>query len=676
MRGRSLRARLTLLYTGLAAIVLGLSLLAVYAVTRSEALSRLDKSLRADAAALKSRAEGAEGGEGAAPDERFVNARDVVASGHMLALRDSGRVIASSPVARDLVGEAVRRHAFTGADQMLSIDVDGQQFRVAVVPADTGEYAIAAGSLEQVTEAEESLLHTALIAGAIGILVTAIGAWFATRRGLRPLESITAVANDVASDAMELRTGLDDQDEIGAVAAAIDRMLNRLQQAFDAQRRFLEDVSHELRTPLTLARGHLELVAENSEATAEERSEAVSVAIEEIDRVARLVDGLLQLARATEVDRLSIGAVPVAPLLEAVAGQMSPAAGPRVAGPGTRRRLCRSGRVGAASDHFQSGPQRRRAQSGAAADRARCDCAGRPPPHLRGRPRERRRPGHRRSCLRALHPRRKRRRSRAFDLPCTGGGATRLDLAYLEGGRGDDRHAGAAGRGPLAGSGYDDITHGVGRGDRWNQRRTGPVPLCDTSSWRSTRIRMCSSASSRSLVSATAASTGSSPGRVRPRPGACSIGWPPRAPTSPWCWRGSRRSGRTTADSSITRGGCSRRPSARCWCRRTCGSTPTVRRRSARRWRSAGSTTSSLEPGPPPDEVFHQAVSSFLLEWARERAARATTRAYRRRGVVRARVRPAGGIRELRRSARVLPRRLREGPRADREGRGRAPASR
>ena len=105
---------------------------------------------------------------------------------------------------------------------------------------------------------------------------------------------------------MGLRTGLENRDEIGAVAAAIDRMLNRLETAFDSQKQFLEDASHELRTPLTIARGHLELLAENPDATTEQRDEAVDVAIAEIDRMGRLVDGLLQLARASEVERLNI----------------------------------------------------------------------------------------------------------------------------------------------------------------------------------------------------------------------------------------------------------------------------------------------------------------------------------------------------------------------------------
>jgi signal transduction histidine kinase len=64
-------------------------------------------------------------------------------------------------------------------------------------------------------------------------------------------------------------------------------------------------------------------VAEDPDATAQERSDAVTVAIEEIDRVARLVDGLLELARASEGERLNIGPVAVGPLLETVAAQMS-----------------------------------------------------------------------------------------------------------------------------------------------------------------------------------------------------------------------------------------------------------------------------------------------------------------------------------------------------------------
>ena len=169
----------------------------------------------------------------------------------------------------------------------------------------------------------EGLLHATLLAGVVGVLLTSVGAWFAAKRGLQPLESITALANQVAPDAMGLRTGLDKGDEIGAVAAAIDRMLSRLETAFNAQKRFLEDASHELRTPLTIARGHLELISDVPDATPEQRQQAIVVAIDEIDRMGRLVEGLLQLARASEIERLNIVPVTVEPLLRSITSQLS-----------------------------------------------------------------------------------------------------------------------------------------------------------------------------------------------------------------------------------------------------------------------------------------------------------------------------------------------------------------
>jgi signal transduction histidine kinase len=319
----SLRTRLALLYAGLALIVLAISLVSVYEVAHRDALSRVDSSLRSDARKLGGLAEGAEHGNENDSGERFVHARDAVASGHLLALYDDHRVIAATPEARALATKARASGLFAAQERGGTIDLPSGSFKVSVVPIDRGEYAMAAAPLQPVVESMEGLLHATLLAGVVGVILTSIGAWFAARRGLRPLESITTLANEVAPDALGLRTGLENRDEIGAVAAAIDRMLNRLETAFESQKRFLEDASHELRTPLTIARGHLELLAEDPDATAQRRDEAVTVAIEEIDRMGRLVDGLLQLARASEVERLNIVAVPVGPLLKSIASQLS-----------------------------------------------------------------------------------------------------------------------------------------------------------------------------------------------------------------------------------------------------------------------------------------------------------------------------------------------------------------
>jgi signal transduction histidine kinase len=87
-------------------------------------------------------------------------------------------------------------------------------------------------------------------------------------------------------------------DEVGRLAEAFDRMVARLQEAFASQRRFLSDASHELRTPLTVARGQLELLEESLRGAEPRRSLAVTM--EELDRMRRIVDDLLLLARLDE----------------------------------------------------------------------------------------------------------------------------------------------------------------------------------------------------------------------------------------------------------------------------------------------------------------------------------------------------------------------------------------
>ena len=89
-------------------------------------------------------------------------------------------------------------------------------------------------------------------------------------------------------------------DEIGQLAATFNEMLERLQHAFETQRRFLDDAAHELRTPLTIVGGHLELLDEDPE----ERERTLALVMDELDRMGRLVNDLLLLAKASRPDFL------------------------------------------------------------------------------------------------------------------------------------------------------------------------------------------------------------------------------------------------------------------------------------------------------------------------------------------------------------------------------------
>ncbi|WP_007515177.1 MULTISPECIES: sensor histidine kinase [Pseudofrankia] len=96
------------------------------------------------------------------------------------------------------------------------------------------------------------------------------------------------------------RDGRDGRDEITELARTFNGMLDRLEQAFATQRAFVDDAGHELRTPITIIRGHLELLGDDPD----ERAETIPLVLDELDRMSRMVDDLLVLAKAEQPDFL------------------------------------------------------------------------------------------------------------------------------------------------------------------------------------------------------------------------------------------------------------------------------------------------------------------------------------------------------------------------------------
>jgi len=193
-----------------------------------------------------------------------------------------------------------------------SVEVDEQPYTAAVARDASGISTAAAIPQGQATKRIAALLRALLIAGGIGIALTAVLAWLAARSALRPLSIMTQRAERVTAGRPEARVGpIGGSDEIARLTGAIDEMLGRLQTAFAAQQRFVQDASHELRTPITIARGHLEVLDPTREEPAAVQAE-IDLAVSELDRMGRLVERLLLLARAGEIpaeamQRLDVG---------------------------------------------------------------------------------------------------------------------------------------------------------------------------------------------------------------------------------------------------------------------------------------------------------------------------------------------------------------------------------
>jgi signal transduction histidine kinase len=145
-----------------------------------------------------------------------------------------------------------------------------------------------------------TMLIASLVAlGAVGVIAGGFG-WLLAGRALRPLQQITATARRVADRSLHERIAFDGpHDEVKDLADTFDAMLERLDGAFDSQRRFVANASHELRTPLTINRTLIEVALDNPNAP-EALRQLGGTLLAVNQRHERLIDGLLTLASSQQ----------------------------------------------------------------------------------------------------------------------------------------------------------------------------------------------------------------------------------------------------------------------------------------------------------------------------------------------------------------------------------------
>lgn len=167
-------------------------------------------------------------------------------------------------------------------------------------------------------------LHRAEIVDAVRVLgLSALAAmglagaagWFVAGRVLAPVRLVRMTAEQI-SDSADLTRRLDvpGDDDVAALAGTFNHMIDRLEQAFVVQRHFMDDAGHELRTPITVIRGHLELMGDDPD----ERAETLALVTDELDRMNRIVDDLLILAKAEQPGFLTLDNVELADLTVSV----------------------------------------------------------------------------------------------------------------------------------------------------------------------------------------------------------------------------------------------------------------------------------------------------------------------------------------------------------------------
>jgi two-component system, OmpR family, sensor kinase len=312
-RSVSARARILGWYVLLLAVALVAALFLQRALLLRQAVVDADLALDQEVSELRQLA----GGTDPATGEPFAGdveaifdvflSRNVPLEGESVVTLVRGR-----PYKTDLAGAAlaqtdlVERWAGVTEPVREEVPLANGDLRYLAVPVSLddevlGVFVVGMDMSTRLSAIDDVVRLGALVYGTI-FLVASILAWVAAGGVLRPLRQLRDTAAAISDSDLTRRIPVTGHDEIADLGRSFNAMLDRLEEAFETQRRFVDDAGHELRTPITVIRGNLELMGDEPD----DRSATVGLVTNELDRMARIVDDLLVLAKAEQPDFVEV----------------------------------------------------------------------------------------------------------------------------------------------------------------------------------------------------------------------------------------------------------------------------------------------------------------------------------------------------------------------------------
>jgi heavy metal sensor kinase len=300
LNSKSFRTRLTLQWLMTFGVLLTLTLTAVYFGMRQSLYHSLEDALRTLAGTeVASSMDGPQVHLHPIDSTAIINSHHIEKFVQILTpdyevINQSNQLLSREPlVSREimqtaLAGEAVLTEVTLNGEHGLGLSVDAYRqyvFVVAVPLADT-EDTLAA------------LRRTLLIVGLIALLATGLVGYRLATLALRPVDLMTQRAQLIGRDHLKARLAEPvTDDELSRLAQVLNEMLDRLYQIIESHQQFAADASHELRSPLTSLRSRLEVALRRTR-SAEEYRLVIAESLSEVERLTRLAEDLLELARS------------------------------------------------------------------------------------------------------------------------------------------------------------------------------------------------------------------------------------------------------------------------------------------------------------------------------------------------------------------------------------------
>lgn len=221
------------------------------------------------------------------------------AGGYVQVVGADGEVVAPAGPARLPITDRTRDVA--AGDERAYFDtvrIDGEPVRIYTAPAPR---SLAVQVARPIGELEESLAvvrRRLLLGSLVGVGLAAAMGLLVARRAVKPVDDLTALAEEVAATGdLNRRIDVAGDDEVARLARMFNLMLANLEQARTAQQQLVADASHELRTPLTSLRTNIEVLADMDRLDAAQRRALIDDVVVQLDEFARLIGGLAELTR-------------------------------------------------------------------------------------------------------------------------------------------------------------------------------------------------------------------------------------------------------------------------------------------------------------------------------------------------------------------------------------------
>jgi two-component system, OmpR family, sensor kinase len=300
------RGRLTLWYVGLLAVIL--VVVGAFLILRLQAglITGVDQNLddHANEVAIDLR-----GGDSSFENLTTSSLRALSRGAFAAQLENSdGKVLRSTddPTGRQpMISPAVRAEVLRGGPVRTTTRLGPERARFRVLAVryphnGATDVLVVARSLVDVDESVRRLRLLLILAVPVAVAVAGAGGWLLARKALLPVARMTNKAEVISADRLQERVAVPRaRDELGRLASTLNDMLDRIERGVQEQQRLVADASHELRTPLAVMRSEIDVWL-RAPGLPQQAREALESVGEEVERMSRILDNLLTLARIDE----------------------------------------------------------------------------------------------------------------------------------------------------------------------------------------------------------------------------------------------------------------------------------------------------------------------------------------------------------------------------------------